>query len=70
MYMSQGAIFFTSYEFLSTLMFPEPEQEVHARSVWSWNEKMAQQNTELGDSLTCDVRGLNPILGVVYKVVC
>lgn len=33
MYMSQGAIFFTSYEFLSTLMFPEPEQEVHARSV-------------------------------------
>jgi len=32
MYMSQGAIFFTSYEFLNTLMFSEPEQEVPTRS--------------------------------------
>lgn len=32
MYVSQGAIFFTSYEFLKTLMFPEPEQEFPARS--------------------------------------
>ncbi|CAL5020442.1 unnamed protein product [Urochloa decumbens] len=30
MYISQGAIFFTSYEFLKTIMFPE--QEVHASS--------------------------------------
>lgn len=31
MYVSQGALFFTSYEFLKTIMFPE--QELHASSV-------------------------------------
>lgn len=31
MYVSQGALFFTSYEFLKTIMFPE--QELQASSV-------------------------------------
>jgi hypothetical protein len=37
MYISQGAIFFTSYEFLKTIMFPE--QEGPASSFGSWNER-------------------------------